>query len=224
MNRIRFPRNSSILQLAVIADRLYERKIRGKKHGRKEPAVNEISKSSRKRSMGIKSLWEGTGKKNACRWYTAARIAVPVLTRLHPRDAVNSGQTCRPEETAPRLVRMSLTAYLTVAHLRSMSSHLTLQAFHIYALMPAKVSLSSSIIQLSGPRGFLSMPLHSSSSCFLEISSNNSADPTSFSRVVLSRSLENEFLRRKREERHVAVRLVITKIDLHSRLFLGIFD
>lgn len=64
-------------------------------------------------------------------------------TWLHPRDAVNSGQTCRGlEETGPR---MSLTAYLTVAHLRSISSHLTLHPFHIYASMPAKVSLSSSI-------------------------------------------------------------------------------
>lgn len=65
-------------------------------------------------------------------------------TWLHPRDAVNSGQTCRGlEETGPR---MSLTAHLTVAHLRSISSHLTLHPFHIYASMwPAKVSLSSSI-------------------------------------------------------------------------------
>lgn len=76
-------------------------------------------------------------------------------TWLHPRDAVNSGQTCRGlEETGPR---MSLTAYLTVAHLRSISSHLTLHPFHIYASMPAKVSLSSSIArqQLVGDNSFL---------------------------------------------------------------------
>lgn len=91
---------------------------------------NDLRRRRRRRKMRVESVHSCTDSGSR--------------TWLHPRDAVNSGQTCRGlEETGPR---MSLTAHLTVAHLRSISSHLTLHPFHIYASMwPAKVSLSSSI-------------------------------------------------------------------------------
>lgn len=91
---------------------------------------NDLRRRRRRRKMRVESVHSCTDSGSR--------------TWLHPRDAVNSGQTCRGlEETDPR---MSLTAHLTVAHLRSISSHLTLHPFHIYASMwPAKVSLSSSI-------------------------------------------------------------------------------
>lgn len=80
----------------------------------------------------------GEKRRRNCVRHTAARVAVP---RLHPRDAVNSGQTCKPRRVRVGVPGgMSLTAYLTVRHLRSTSlppspppPHLTPEAFHIYA-------------------------------------------------------------------------------------------